>query len=589
MDMDTNIEMINQNAINNSSNMSTDMYRLNTIDGGVGDVDMMRVLSHSSAMEIEEPVNYTEIIEKMKILIENYGIYRVLDIIEPLYLLMKTNSLLMTNRDDIIKFENAFDQLFKSNKSLLSEILKVKKILSQSSVNGIVSILTIGNSNLLMKYAANEMRSDPSSYEYYVGLTLNNLRKKNVFGFSLLYGRVRCSFNELNGEFCKNENKKTLLFYEFVRSENDKIQSLYNYITTEPIENERELKRYEENILNILLFLLYSLQTAQDDYGFTHYDLHLDNILLIKLEQPRDFTIEYNKKNYTLRLGYLPFIIDFGRSHINKSTKINEFVFNDYEKNNAYNSFEEYQYEIWKGKKFYFNKDKNACKKIIYDNLDILQKKPSFKNSSNSIEEKVNNYMKTFYLDDKNNVKSGIYPLKSSTICDMYKLTRSLCNVIKYRDYTSNFIDFSGVWYIIDDLLNSAYPFYIPGQFFIPTHYDNFSKIPLEKPIDLFELIYKRFHGNTRVRITQIGSGTHNKKMKKIQKIKKQEMNNIKNITDVSTEDRNALQDKTYKKWHSKEFLKKYKKNIERGSEILPVVNTKIEATITDTTESQTT
>ena len=468
----------------------------------------------------------------------------------------------------------------------MSEILKVKKILSQSSANGVVSILTIGNSNLLMKYAMNEMTSDPSSYEYYVGLTLNNLRKKNVFGFSLLYGRTRCSFNESNGEFCKNENKKTLLFYEFVRSENDKIQSLYNYITTETVENETDKKRYESNILNILLFLLFSLQTAQDDYGFTHYDLHLDNILLIKLEQAREFTIEYNKILYNIRLEYLPFIIDFGRSHINKSTKINEFVFNDYEKNKSYDTFKEYQYEIWKDKSFNLNKYKNACKKIIYDNLDILEKNHSFKNSLNSTEEKVNNYMKTFYLDEKNNMKSGIYPLKPSPIFDMYKLTRSLCNVIKYRDYKSNFINFSEIWYIIDGLLADAYPIFIPEQFFIPTHYDYFGKVPLGKPIDLFEWIYKKIHGHTRVRITyqQIGNGKLNKKMKKNQKIKKQEMNNIKNITDISIEDRNVLEEKTDKKWNSKQFLKKYKKYIESGYEILPVVNTKIEATVTETT-----
>ena len=69
--------------------------------------------------------------------------------------------------------------------------------------------------------------------------------------------------------------------------------------------------------------------------NFTHQDLHLNNILLMKDPSKKKFTFIYNYKNKKIKIytNYIAVIIDYGRSYVKcKNASTNIF------KKNAYNS-----------------------------------------------------------------------------------------------------------------------------------------------------------------------------------------------------------------------------------------------------------
>jgi hypothetical protein len=90
----------------------------------------------------------------------------------------------------------------------------------------------------------------------------------------------------------------------------------YDYIkgdTLEDILNKLSFKEF----LNIFIQLLFSLEIAQRQYRFCHYDLHLKNIILKPISKPYRYSIVLDTKRYDIIAEkYIPVIIDFGYSCI---------------------------------------------------------------------------------------------------------------------------------------------------------------------------------------------------------------------------------------------------------------------------------
>jgi hypothetical protein len=211
-----------------------------------------------------------------------------------------------------------------------------------NSENGKIFIIkTLSNkyksSKLLVKVASKET-ADPISYEYYVGLTLNRLRiEDKIQCFAVMYGRFFCGLDlesdKIDNMVLCDENKenKTHLLYEFIRNvHTEEVLTLYDYIN----EFNGNVE-FEINIINIIMIVLHGLQVAQDKMNFTHYDLHLKNILVVKLSQLTEYRLTYNNIEIKIISNVMPHIIDYGRSHINPIEVINEGdgVFKDYELN----------------------------------------------------------------------------------------------------------------------------------------------------------------------------------------------------------------------------------------------------------------
>lgn len=71
------------------------------------------------------------------------------------------------------------------------------------------------------------------------------------------------------------------------------------------------------DFLNIFFQLLLALQSAQENFKFCHYDLHLKNIIIQIIEKPYKYKVSLKDKKYSVKAKkFLPVIIDYGISSI---------------------------------------------------------------------------------------------------------------------------------------------------------------------------------------------------------------------------------------------------------------------------------
>jgi len=85
-----------------------------------------------------------------------------------------------------------------------------------------------------------------------------------------------------------------------------------------------------DDILVVFIQILFSLEIAQREFSFTHFDMHNRNIMIKQISESYTFTLD--DKQYTIQNGgYTPVIIDFGlsTSKINKKP-VGSFEFAEY-------------------------------------------------------------------------------------------------------------------------------------------------------------------------------------------------------------------------------------------------------------------
>jgi len=447
-------------------------------------------------------------------------------ILRPLIILYDADTFYL--QDDVNKYIDILKEIFTNYKKLLKYIFKIDKIIPINSANGRIFILkTLSNkyktSKLLVKVASKET-VDPISYEYYIGLALNRLRVDyNIDYFAVMYGRFFCGLNpnidvnKDNLELCDsryNNNKKTHLLYEFIRNiETEEVLTLSDYIKElKNINGETESLEREINIINVIILVLYALQEAQDIMNFTHYDLHAKNILVVKLAEEREYNMIYKGENIKITTSVVPHIIDYGRSHINPDTAINENgVFKDYELNVEFSDFGLYQNGLFrkhvldvnqlenikrverhlhKLAKRYLYKDELMETEEIVDTTDTLEfKKNILKLYYNGESEIINNEFKIIKCD------FGIDTRRSHKKYDFFRICRivggMISNLSKKKElYSQN------IWKNLGDKLELQYPFhdgwyyslvsdYNPNPMGIMTDDDSFNR-----PMDIVNYFY---------------------------------------------------------------------------------------------------
>ncbi len=456
-------------------------------------------------------------------------------------------------------------EIFTNHKKLIKYIFKIDKIIPINSANGRIFILkTLSKkyktSKLLVKVASKET-ADPISYEYYVGLALNRLRVDyNIDYFAVMYGRFFCGLdpridvNEDNlgdMELCDNRyNKKTHLLYEFIRNiETEEVLTLSDYI--EELKDDKGLER-EINIINVMILVLYALQEAQDKMDFTHYDLHAKNILVVKLAEEREYNIIYKGENIKIITSVVPHIIDYGRSHINPDTAINENgVFKDYELNSEFSDFELYQNALFK-KYVLDRKNVNHLEKIkrLERHLHKLANRYLYKNELLENKQIVETYetlefkkgiLEMYYngqyeiVDNEFKVIKcdfGIDTRQSHKKYDFFRICRivggMISNLSKEKDlYSQN------VWSNLGDKLELQYPYhdgwyyslvsdYKPNPIGIMTDDDSFNE-----PIDVVKYLYNKIYIQEQFGGMDIKK---NGKRENNDNIKKNNMNNVDNV-----------------------------------------------------------
>jgi hypothetical protein len=517
---------------------------------------------------------------------------------------------LAPNVDDTMYMSSKVEQYLQMFRALeirpdlYSEFFKIRKVLPISSANGKIFIIRctgsdIVDSEVIVKVPLSE-ESDSLLYEYYIGKTLNNLRFDNKTNhFSIIYGKVVCGFDndEIDNIMFSNmdstskqqaledvkicdrtKQKQFHLIYEYMRSPNTKtVQSFASYIKRlKKLTTRQQSRMIEMNIINILIIVMYTLQIAQDTLQFTHYDLHLDNILVVKLNKPERVHIKYGADDFYITTNVMPYIIDYGRCHINpgkfhleKDEKIVD------EDNKIYSSFQALQEHYFKndsflryddqtydseeianiedqiaiyihkyiynrrlqgdsdGRLYYFNTDgsknydvyNNTNNQVARDLEKMIINRIFNKNTENTDPKYEYNSRGDFYIKQTN---MGITPTLFNPKFDFFKIVQHVldfcCDPVLQLQLT-----YSNLWNSLRHQLNLEYPFYDSQYYALPCDYHLFDynkKINpnpywnfwIKRPVDVGKILYECIKNNivdSELPITsQIGGRTINKKVK---------------------------------------------------------------------------
>jgi len=151
-------------------------------------------------------------------------------------------------------------------------------------------------------------------HELEAGKLVNTIRKC-CMNFMLTFGKFVCAGslpdpNSPNYDLCDGSSDQTgYIFVEYISPSNTFDSMLRNKIDIVP---------FFSCVSQVLSAVLFSNQY----YGFTHYDLHLGNILLVPIDSCISNDVmktNYHLKNVTLEnicFQYYPVIIDYGRTYV---------------------------------------------------------------------------------------------------------------------------------------------------------------------------------------------------------------------------------------------------------------------------------
>lgn len=546
------------------------------IDTPTVDMELVSPVRSVSEMEISTPVDKGKgvILYELGYLLEKLekennkdgmidAINDMIEILRPLIILYDADTFYL--QDDVNKYIDILREIFTNHKKMIKYIFKIDKIIPINSANGRIFILkTLSKkyktSKLLVKVALRET-ADPISYEYYVGLALNRLRVDyNIDYFAVMYGRFFCGLdpkidvNEKDVELCDNRyNKKTHLLYEFIRNiETEQVLTLSDYI--EELKVGESLER-EINIINVMILVLYGLQEAQDKMDFTHYDLHAKNILVVKLAEEKEYNITYKGEKIKIITGVVPHIIDYGRSHINPETALNENgVFKDYELNVEFSDFELYQNALFK-KAVLDRKNVNHLEKIkrVERHLHKLARRYLYKYELLEGEETIDTYetlefkksiLEIYYngqheiVDNEFKVIKcdfGIDTRRSHKKYDFFRICRIVGGMISNIS-KGKYLYSQNIWKNLGDKLELQYPYhdgwyyslvsdYKPNPIGIMTDDDSFNE-----PIDIVKYLYDKLYSEGQ------SGGMDIKKNRKTIENNKDIMNNVINKTKINFE-----------------------------------------------------
>ena len=101
------------------------------------------------------------------------------------------------------------------------------------------------------------------------------------------------------------------------------------------IDNRTYIENATNDEICLLLYqILLSLLVAREHVGFSHNDLHIANVLLKELDEPREIEYRWGTHCVKLAVKVLAVIIDYGQSRVSLPEGILSFHENIYETNN---------------------------------------------------------------------------------------------------------------------------------------------------------------------------------------------------------------------------------------------------------------
>lgn len=159
---------------------------------------------------------------------------------------------------------------------------------------------------------ARDKRNDTLEHEYIVGAFGTNRLRSIIPNFAYVFGIFRCLPTYIH---------TTARGAEILTWCNNTVKGKnVNYIVYENIVENITWKNYIvdctiEELVKYYLAILLALKTAYDEIGFTHYDLHFNNVLM---RETNNYSVPYSYKDSTVYIigNKIPTFIDYGFSAI---------------------------------------------------------------------------------------------------------------------------------------------------------------------------------------------------------------------------------------------------------------------------------
>lgn len=197
---------------------------------------------------------------------------------------------------------------------LIFEIQKYLKIIDPTSFNYFFPFIQrIEGEHIYL--ATTAFHSDPvvikhssmSMKEAAVALLKLNALRREIPNFGLVFGYFN-SFPKMkfeNGGYCLGGSGGTSS-YTFPSSSTGADYSIQEYIEGRTLSSLLPHLEKEE-LEDVMKCIYYALQIANEEFGFTHYDLKPDNIVVRILEEK----VSINYRGRVVNTKYIPVIIDY--------------------------------------------------------------------------------------------------------------------------------------------------------------------------------------------------------------------------------------------------------------------------------------
>ena len=196
---------------------------------------------------------------------------------------------------------------------LLHRWLRKAKIIGEESAESTVfGLYNDDEGNLFVLKTAKDQDADNIAHEAIIGMLALNLINDKVPNFTYTYGVIDCRsptiYIDYEAKICPSyaeadgQNNLTL---------NVLIENIPKADTLENLIDEIDVADF----LEIYLQIINALNVAYKATQFTHYDLHLGNVLIQKLKEKITIPIYLEGKTKYLHTNYLAKIIDYGQSY----------------------------------------------------------------------------------------------------------------------------------------------------------------------------------------------------------------------------------------------------------------------------------
>lgn len=169
--------------------------------------------------------------------------------------------------------------------------------------------IMLDENKVILKIPKNETHFEGYFKEYFLGAFIMNKMRYYIPTFMYTLGSFICPYEEIQSligistikSLC-NKNDKTTIFVMYEQIEGE---TMMNLLTNNNINFEEYLE--------VFIQLCVSLEIAQREVNFTHFDLHVGNLMVKKVKNLQ-YNVNLDLITYNFKVNLLPIVVDYGFS-----------------------------------------------------------------------------------------------------------------------------------------------------------------------------------------------------------------------------------------------------------------------------------